>query len=394
MTLFFDFDKVSDSPKLHAEIFGSGLGDVLEHVSLFGTLTRVAVDNSITPAEEALLSGVVDAHLDVPLPPEPPTSGVFVNTIGEVSGIVHLDVIGDGMTITAIQETPAEARLQFDPLFNSASGTLLEQASASGISVELFFTPASGTDFVLEHSLNTNIFTWDMWATAFDPIRTIQPTNVYPSGNDHVAIELDIPDSGRLILTAGGTGAAGPQGPPGPLASGACSVHNFEPSNGTLFVVTHALNTEDFIWSMWNTDSSPFDTTIIPTNVAPSGVNHAIIELDIAMSGKLVIQGCSSSGISVGDVIATKTVSDSYNVTNLDSAIFVDASTGAKTITLLNPSGVEGKSLYVKKIDSAGTIVTLNANGSGLIDGSNTAIIIAQYDALRVIAHNGNWWIL
>ena len=337
------------------------------------------------------------------------SSAASGTTINGLSGQLQLVSPNDGIVISESGQT-----IFISGLFTSASGAIIDQkcedlltlsgligtgAGGSGVSVELFFTPASGTNFVLEHALGTDIFTWDMWSTEFDPIRTIQPTNVYPSGNDHVAIEIDLPASGRLVLTAGGavagpSGAIGPQGPQGPQASGACSVHNFEPSDGTLFVVTHALNTENFTWSMWHIDSSPLDATIVPTNVAPSGANHAIVELDIAMSGKLVIQGCPSSGISVGDTIAARTVSDSYTATSLDSAIFVDASTGSKTITLLNPSGVEGKSLYIKKIDASGTTVTLSANGSGLIDGNNTAIIIAQYDALRVTAHNGNWWIL
>ncbi len=290
MTLFFDFDKISDTPKLHAEIFASGLDDVLESVSRFGSLTRVAVDNSITPPEEALLSGVVDAHINISLPLEPSTSGVFVNTLDNISGIITLETIGDGLTVTAIQDTPAEGRIQLETLFNSTSGALLERSSGSGVAVELFFTPASGTDFVLQHSLNTNIFTWDMWANEFDPIRVVQPINVYPSGNDHVAIELCVPDSGRLILTAGGaTGPQGPTGSTGPTGPSGISSGKkllFTPSSGTLFVIEHGLGTEDFVWSLWLTDVSPI-CMVIPTNIAPSGGNHVIVELDLPMSGKL-----------------------------------------------------------------------------------------------------------
>ena len=173
--------------------------------------------------------------------------------------------------------------------------------------------------------------------------------------------------------------------------SGACSVHTFAPSDGTIFTVTHGLNTEDFVWNMWRTDEEPNATTI--GNVASSGLNHAIVQLAAPISGKLVIQGCASSGTRA-DIIATKTITDHYNASTIDSAIFADASLANITVTLHNPSGFDGKSMYVKMIATSGTAVTLNANGSGLIDNDNTAEIDQIYHAVRVTAHDGNWWIL
>tara|TARA_R110002096_G_scaffold108964_2_gene238495 strand:+ start:3801 stop:5768 length:1968 start_codon:yes stop_codon:yes gene_type:complete len=173
--------------------------------------------------------------------------------------------------------------------------------------------------------------------------------------------------------------------------SGACSVHTFTPSDGTLFTVTHGLNTEDFVWNMWRTDADPNITTI--GNVASSGLNHAIVQLAAPISGKLVIQGCASSGTRA-DIIATKTITDHYTTSTIDSAIFADASSADITVTLHNPSGFNGKSMYVKMIATSGTAVTLNANGSGLIDNDNTAEIDQIYHAVRVTAHDGNWWIL
>ena len=176
------------------------------------------------------------------------------------------------------------------------------------------------------------------------------------------------------------------------ITSGLCSVHEFTPSDGTVFAVNHNLNTEHFTWSLWRTDVDPNITMF--GNIASSGVNHAVVELATPVSGKIVLQGCGMSGITVGDTIATRSVSSHYTATGLDGAILVDASSGPVTVTIPNPSGSQGKSLYVKKIDSSSTVVTLNANGSGLIDGGNTAEVILQYDALRVTAHDGNWWIL
>jgi hypothetical protein len=43
-----------------------------------------------------------------------------------------------------------------------------------------------------------------MWDTDTSPIEFIQPENIYPSGANHVAVTLDIPANGRLILSVGG----------------------------------------------------------------------------------------------------------------------------------------------------------------------------------------------
>lgn len=173
--------------------------------------------------------------------------------------------------------------------------------------------------------------------------------------------------------------------------SGGCSVHTFTPADGTLFTVTHSLSTEDFVWSLWRTDGEPDSVTI--ANVAPSGLDHAVIELQSPINGKLVIQGCSPSGFA-GAKIATRAVSNSYSASRLDSVILVDATSQATTITVPTPSGHNGSSYFIKKTDSSANLVTINGNGSGLIDGGNTADITLQYEAVRITAHNGNWWIL
>lgn len=101
-------------------------------------------------------------------------------------------------------------------------------AGASGVSAQLCFSALSGTEFVLEHGLGTQIWTWNMWSFEDDPILVMHPDNVYPSGNDHVVITICTPTSGCINLTTGGAGASGvvgssgmqgesgPSGAPGP----------------------------------------------------------------------------------------------------------------------------------------------------------------------------------
>ncbi len=71
--------------------------------------------------------------------------------------------------------------------------------------VEKFFTPTSGTIFVVEHGLNTTAFVWSMWLTHeneqdLDPIESMEPKNVAPSGNNHAIISIDDPVSGVVTF--------------------------------------------------------------------------------------------------------------------------------------------------------------------------------------------------
>jgi hypothetical protein len=68
------------------------------------------------------------------------------------------------------------------------------------------------------------------------------------------------------------------------------SAHNFTPASGYDFVLHHGLNTTDFTFNMWSTDSSPI-VLMTPENIYPSGVNHAVIVLDVPASGRVVFIG-------------------------------------------------------------------------------------------------------
>lgn len=82
--------------------------------------------------------------------------------------------------------------------------------------------------------------------------------------------------------------------------------------------------------------------------------------------------------------------------TTLDGSyrnVLVDASGGAVTITL--PAAASGYYEFrIKKIDSTGLAVTVDANGSELIDGALTQVISSQYVTLVIINSNTAWWII
>ena len=83
--------------------------------------------------------------------------------------------------------------------------------------------------------------------------------------------------------------------------------------------------------------------------------------------------------------------SANYTGTGADSYICVDASGGARTITLPTAASVAGRMYAVKKTDSSINIVTVDGNGAETIDGAATYILKKQYDCVFLISNNVNW---
>jgi hypothetical protein len=92
-------------------------------------------------------------------------------------------------------------------------------------------------------------------------------------------------------------------------------------------------------------------------------------------------------------VTATATLGDS------DHTVLVDATAGAVTINLPNPttsSGVHRKRrVYViKKIDASANAVTVDPAGTQQIDGVTTRQLTAQWAAMRVQEHDAAWYLI
>jgi hypothetical protein len=65
---------------------------------------------------------------------------------------------------------------------------------------------------------------------------------------------------------------------------------DFTPASGYVFVLEHGLQTTDFTFTMWNTENIP-RMLMQPENVYPSGINHAVVVLDVPASGRIVLVG-------------------------------------------------------------------------------------------------------
>lgn len=114
----------------------------------------------------------------------PAVSGVSVTTSGGDLAIDVVITISSGIAFDSVPELPPQF---FDP------GNVKLGAS-------LDFTTVSGTEFVMQHDMNTSRFVWDMWTTETTPDCVVRPENVVSSGLNHVIVTLDTPMDGYLNL--------------------------------------------------------------------------------------------------------------------------------------------------------------------------------------------------
>lgn len=117
---------------------------------------------------------------------------------------------------------------------------------------------------------------------------------------------------------------------------------------------------------------------------ATSGGKQGFMGLDVATPlSKLDVDG------SVG--FAIKTVTANYTVTDHDCAVDGDATSGNITITLLAAANCTRRMKYFKKLDSSSNTVTVKANGSELIDGSNTIVLSTQNQGITLHCTGSGW---
>lgn len=89
---------------------------------------------------------------------------------------------------------------------------------------------------------------------------------------------------------------------------------------------------------------------------------------------------------SVGGIVETST---NYSIGDTDTSIFVDASGGARTITLPTLSG---RGLKIKKVDATYNAVTVS--GAANIDGSSSLIIDRPDDCAELVGGSSEWYLV
>jgi len=92
--------------------------------------------------------------------------------------------------------------------------------------------------------------------------------------------------------------------------------------------------------------------------------------------------------------VAVTSVSANYTLTDDDFLVLVNASGGARTVTLPTAIGIKGRIYVIKKTDNSANAVTVATTSSQTIDGATTYSLASQYKRVEVISDGSNWQII
>jgi hypothetical protein len=196
--------------------------------------------------------------------------------------------LADTLAVAEAGHADLDVRFTTDSILGALNELMdgLTDVSGSVGGIELFFTPASGIEFVMEHGLETDVWAWDMWSTDGTPIASIMPENVYPSGNNHVAVELDEAASGRLVLTVGGPGGVGAAAP---ISSGIATDYTEIVHDDAADDFTLTTSNANYAWTRVSIDTNPTLWSMdLPNNeltINVGGVYRFDIKVMISSSG-------------------------------------------------------------------------------------------------------------
>lgn len=89
-----------------------------------------------------------------------------------------------------------------------------------------------------------------------------------------------------------------------------------------------------------------------------------------------------------------QSVSADHTSTDLDSVVLIDATGGAKTVTLPLAAQNQGKQLKYKKVDASANAVTISRAGSDTIDGATSYSLASQYKYVAIVSDGSNWYVV
>lgn len=89
-----------------------------------------------------------------------------------------------------------------------------------------------------------------------------------------------------------------------------------------------------------------------------------------------------------------KSVAVDSTLSDLDSVVLVNATTGAKTITLPSAAIVAGKQLKIKKTDASGNAVTISPVLSQKIDGASSFSLATAQKYCAIVSDGANWHVI
>lgn len=87
-------------------------------------------------------------------------------------------------------------------------------------------------------------------------------------------------------------------------------------------------------------------------------------------------------------------VQSQYAITQDDWLILAHAYVSGFDVILPDAETSDLKEFMVKKIDSSANIVTLNGIRGQTIDGATTLSLSVQHEGCRIVAFDGNWYVV
>jgi hypothetical protein len=86
-------------------------------------------------------------------------------------------------------------------------------------------------------------------------------------------------------------------------------------------------------------------------------------------------------------------IDNDYTILDSDDIIFIDTETKSVSVEMPSANGLGGKELVIKKM-TGNHQVTINASGSQTIDGNNVVFINYNYESIKLVSNNHNWFIV
>jgi hypothetical protein len=175
------------------------------HVSIFGCVSGIQLTplggeytSDGNPVDSRAVSGHIVPDTDAVYNLGTPSlafSGIWAENIIATSGSFTERPTVNGVEIALLTDTLA-----------SSGSTSTVVATGSGVCATKYFTSASGTQFVLEHGLNTEDFIFDVYENTGSSYDNLYPSRVAASGYNHVILELAAATSGKIVMNACGGG--------------------------------------------------------------------------------------------------------------------------------------------------------------------------------------------
>jgi hypothetical protein len=134
--------------------------------------------------------------------------------------------------------------------------------------------------------------------------------------------------------------------------------------------------------------------SLVDFRVEGDGQTHLLFT-DGANDRVGISTGTPHSGLQIDNSVAfaARAITQNHTVTAGDHTIFVNATSTNITVTLPTAANIVGRQYVIKRVDTAGTSVTIATDGSETIEGASS-MALTGHRSVVIQSDNSNWWIM